>query len=261
VLLEDKNAVIYGAGGSVGGAIARAFAGVGARVFLAGRTAETLDRVAGEIAATGGAAETARVDALDEQAVDNHAEAVVQQAGSIDVSFNATTHGDVHGTPLIEMSVDDFIRPMASSMKSQFLTARAAARHMVRRGSGVIMAITATTGRIVVPEVGSTGVTFDAMESLCRQWARELGPSGVRVVWLHTTGIPDALHADRFPGYGTGTSMTRDQLVAWMQANTMLNRLTSLEDVGNVAAFLASDRASAMTASGVNVSVGSAPTR
>jgi len=66
MLLENKNAVIYGGGGSIGGAVARAFAREGAKVFLAGRTLATIDAVAEEISASGGVAETAQVDALDE---------------------------------------------------------------------------------------------------------------------------------------------------------------------------------------------------
>jgi 3-oxoacyl-[acyl-carrier protein] reductase len=261
VLLENKNAVIYGGAGSVGGSVARAFAREGAKVFIAGRTLATLERVAEEISAAGGEAEAAVVDALDEEAVDEHADAVAERAGGIDVSFNAISHGDVHGTPLLEMPYEDFARPITTAVRAQFLTARAAARHMAKRGSGVIMAITATTARMAIPDVGGTAVTFDAIEGLCRQWACELGPRGVRVVWLQTTGLPEALHGDAFPAYGTGSEMTREELIAWLQAETTLNRLTSLAEVGNVAAFMASDRASAMTASGGNITCGSVATR
>jgi 3-oxoacyl-[acyl-carrier protein] reductase len=261
VLLENKNAVVYGGGGSVGGAVARAFAREGGRVFLAGRTLATLDKVAEEIAGVGGVAETAEVDALDEEAVDAHADAVAEKAGGIDVSFNAISHADLHGLPLIEMPFEDFVRPITIAMRSQFLTTRATARHMVKRGSGVILAITATTARHAIPNVGGTGVTFDAIESLCRQWACELGRFGIRVVWLQTTGIPEAVTDDLQPDYGTGERMTREQHIAWMKGGTMLNRLTSLEDVGNVAAFMASDKAGAMTASAANLTYGSVPTR
>jgi enoyl-[acyl-carrier-protein] reductase (NADH) len=132
---------------------------------------------------------------------------------------------------------------------------------MAMRGSGVILAITAATARQVIPNVGGTGVAFDAIESLCRQWACELGPRGIRVVWLQTTGIPEALSdtVELFPDYGTGKEMTREELVAWMQNKTMLNRLTSLAEVGNVAAFMASDQASAMTATVANITCGSIP--
>jgi 3-oxoacyl-[acyl-carrier protein] reductase len=263
VLLENKNAVIYGGGGSVGGAVARAFAREGATVFLAGRTLESLDRVAREIAAAGGRVDTAQVDTFDEKAVDRHADAVAEAGGGIDVSFNAVGHGDVHGTPLIEMPYEDFVRPVVNAMRSLFLTARAAARHMVERGGGVILAITATTARRSIQNVGGTGVTFDAIESLCRQFACELGPRGVRVAWLQTTGIPDAI-ADTGqiqPDYGTRRRMTRDELIAWMQADTLLDRLTSLNDVANVAAFMASDQASAMTATSANITCGQTPAR
>ena len=259
-MLEGKNAVIYGGGGAVGAAVARTFAAEGAKVFLAGRTLAALEAVAEGIAAEGGAVVTAEVDALDEAAVDRHADAVAEAAGSIDISFNAIGHGDVHGAPLLDMAFDDFVRPVANAMRAQFLTTRAAARHMVRRGSGVIMAITATTARLTIPEVGGTGVSFDAIESLCRQWACELGPRGVRVAWLRTTGLPEGLHADRFPDYGTGSGgMDRDELVAWMERKTMLGRLASLADVGAAAAFLASDGAGAMTGCMVNLSCGSVP--
>jgi NAD(P)-dependent dehydrogenase (short-subunit alcohol dehydrogenase family) len=265
VLLANKNAVIYGGGGSVGGAVARAFAREGAKVFLAGRTLATLDKVAEQISAAGGVAETAQVDALDEKAVGEHADAVAGKAGSIDVSFNTIGHGDVHGTPLVDMPFEDFARPITNAMRAQFLTGRAAARHMVKQGSGVILAITASTAYKAIPNVGGTGVAFDAIESLCRQWASELGPHGIRVVWLKTTGIPEAISQtlDRFPDYGTGSGegMTREELIAWLQRETMLNRLTSLAEVANMAVFMVSDQASAMTASAANITCGSVPTR
>src|SRR5215216_656356 len=254
VLLEGKNAVVYGGAGSVGRAVARAFAGEGARVFLAGRTLATLDEVA---------AETAEVDALDEPAVDAHADAVAERAGGIDVSFNAIGHGDVHGLPLLEMPFEDFARPITTAMRAQFLTTRAAARHMVRQGSGVIMAVTATTARLAIPEVGGTGVTFDAIESQCRQWACELGRHGVRVLWLQTTGLPEALTDEVQPGYGAGSgdAMTQAELTAWMRRSTMLDRLTTLAEVGTMAAFMASDHAGAVTGVGANLTCGQAPPR
>ena len=135
MLLDGKNAVIYGGGGSIGGAVARAFAREGSRVHLAGRTLEPLEAVAGQIRAAGGTAQTAQVDALDEQAVNQHADAVAEGAGSLDISFNLVSHGDVQGIPLVELSLDDFVRPVVTAVRTQFLTARAAARHMTRRNS------------------------------------------------------------------------------------------------------------------------------
>lgn len=135
MLLENKSAVIYGGGGAIGGAVARAFAREGARVFLAGRTFESLEAVAGEIRSSGGEAEAARVDALDERAVERHLGEVVEQAGSIDISLNAISILRVlQGTPLVEMSLEDFTSPILTGATTHFLTARAAARRMVEKG-------------------------------------------------------------------------------------------------------------------------------
>jgi 3-oxoacyl-[acyl-carrier protein] reductase len=139
MLLEDKTAVLYGGGGAIGRAVARAFAREGATVHLAGRTLKRLEAVAGEIRASGGAAETTDVDALGERAVDAHADAVAARSGGIDISFNLISLGDVQGTPLAEMTLGDFERPIVTAVRTQFLTSRAAARHMIRRGSGVIL--------------------------------------------------------------------------------------------------------------------------
>jgi 3-oxoacyl-[acyl-carrier protein] reductase len=259
VLLEGKNAIVYGGSGSVGSAVARSFAGEGAKVFLAGRTLTTLEEVAKEITAAGGVAETAQVDALDEEAVEEHADAVAEKAGGIDVSFNAIFNDDVQGAPLSEMPFDDFARPITKAIKNQFLTAKTVARHMVERGSGVILTITGGY-REAFPTIGGTVVAWAAIEAQCRQWACELGPQGVRVVWLRTTGLPEAIPdtgdaaSDLGTGYGEG--MTREEIIAGMREQTILKRLASLDELGKVAAFMASDGAGTMTATFANITCG-----
>jgi 3-oxoacyl-[acyl-carrier protein] reductase len=246
VLLENKIAVIYGAGGSIGGAVAGAFAREGAQVHLAGRTSEALERVAGEIRSTGGAAETALVDALDERAVDEHADAVAGAAGGIDISFNLIQHGDVQGTPLAQMQVDDFLRPVVTAARTMFLTARAAARHMIPQRSGVILAFGGYGPPL--PNLGGLQVAFGAIESLRANLACELGPHGIRVVTLQTGGVPETL-PDGFE--------RRETIAAIIEGGTMLGRAATLEDVGNVAAFAASDWARTITASAINITCGS----
>jgi 3-oxoacyl-[acyl-carrier protein] reductase len=247
MLLEGKNAVIYGGGGSIGGAVARAFAREGARVFLAGRTLARLEEVAGAIRSAGGVAETAQVDALDEQAVDAHADAVAAAAGGIDVSFNLISHGDVQGTPLAEMALDDFTRPVFTAVRTTFLTSRAAARHMIRQGSGVILAFGGEGDPMRGYYLGGLQVAFHAIEAMRRQLASELGPHGVRVVTMRTGGVPESI-PDGFDG--------REAIADGIERMTMLGRAATLEDVGNVAAFAASDRARTMTAATVNISAG-----
>jgi 3-oxoacyl-[acyl-carrier protein] reductase len=247
VLLEGKNAVIYGGGGAIGGAVARAFAREGARVFLAGRTGAKLEEVAEEIRTAGGAVETAEVDALDEKAVDEHADAVAAEAGSIDISFNLITHPHAHGTPLAEMALEDFMPAIVTATRTMFLTSRAAARHMIEQGGGVILIFGGSGEPLRDYYIGGTQVAFDALESMRRQLSAELGRHGVRVVTLKTGGVPDTIPAG-IEG--------REAIVESIEKQTMLGRTATLEDVGNVAAFVASDRARTMTAATVNVSCG-----
>jgi NAD(P)-dependent dehydrogenase (short-subunit alcohol dehydrogenase family) len=245
MLLENKVAVIYGAGGPIGGAVARAFAREGATLFLAGRTQAKLDRVAADIRSNGGIAHTAVVDALDELAVGEYVSAVVEQAGHIDISFNLISYGDVQ-QPLLEISLDDFLQPIINAMRSHFLTARAAARHMVKRRSGVILAF-GGNGPQTLPGLGGFKVALDAIESLRRQWACELGQHGIRLVTLKTGGIPESI-PDDFAEKG--------EIAAAIQKDTSLNRAATLADVANVAAFVASDQARTLTATFVNISSG-----
>jgi 3-oxoacyl-[acyl-carrier protein] reductase len=254
MLLEDKNAVIYGGGGSIGGAVARAFAREGARVFLAGRTLAALDRVAEEISSSGGMAETAQVDALDEQAVEKHIGEVVEQAGSIDVSFNAISIRDVQLTSLVEMSREDFLSPIVTGTTTHLLTARAAARRMAERGSGVILTLSASAVRAYVPGVyvGGFGVACAAIEALTKQFAAELGQHGIRVNCLRSEGIPES-----WEGVSTEDwSAPSEEIEAALKARSLLGRVTTLADVGNAAAFLASDRAGATTGTIVNLTSG-----
>jgi NAD(P)-dependent dehydrogenase (short-subunit alcohol dehydrogenase family) len=245
MLLEHKVAVVYGAGGSIGGAIARAFAREGARVFLAGRTRATLDTVAEEIRATGGAADTAVVDALDERAVTAFVDGVAEQTGRVDISVNVIAVGDVQ-KPLTEISVDEFLQPITTAVRTQFLTTSAAVRHMIRQGSGVILAF-GGSGPHTLPGLGGFKVALDAVEGHRRQWACELGPYGIRVVTVKTGGIPESMPADL---------AGRDEIAAGLTDAALLKRTATLADVGNVAAFVASDQARTMTAADVNISCG-----
>jgi NAD(P)-dependent dehydrogenase (short-subunit alcohol dehydrogenase family) len=183
MLLENKNAIIYGGGGAIGGAVAQTFAREGARIFLAGRTREPLEAVAKDIKAADGAAEEAVLDALDEQAVEEHAREVVAQAGSIDISCNLITRGDVQGIPLVEMKTDDLLRAVVNGLRTNFITARAAARRMVEQGSGVILALDSGSAN-GSPMMGSTGPADAATDTFIRNLAAEIGPQGVRVVGI-----------------------------------------------------------------------------
>ena len=257
MLLKDKNAVIYGAGGSIGGAVAKEFAREGARVFLAGRTRNPLEAVAAGISSAGGSAEVAVLDALDEEAVDEHAGAMVSAVGSVDVSFNLITRGDVQGIPLIEMTTDNLLHAVVNGLRSNFITARAAARHMVEQGSGVILALDSGSAK-GSPMMGGTGPADAATDTFIRNLAAEIGPRGVRVVGIWTAGLPETFSKEKIAAVDSRfqEEAAFQGLIESLDQMRMTRRSPRLEEVAATAAFLASEKAGAITGTFVNVTSG-----
>jgi NAD(P)-dependent dehydrogenase (short-subunit alcohol dehydrogenase family) len=257
MLLKDKVAVIYGAGGAIGGATARAFAEEGARVFLTGRHLASVEAVAKEI---GVSAEAAEVDALDEQAVDSHLQSVVDAAGRVDVSFNAIGLSDpsLMGKALVDVPLETFVLPITSWATSYFLTARLAARRMIPNESGVIMTVTTLHSRFGSPFLGGYGPAMAAKEALTRSLSAELAPQGIRVVGLRPNAIPEAATTrDAFIPRARAMGMTWEQFQELLASRTHRKRLQTLVEVANSAVFLASDLATGMTGSTLNLTMGS----
>jgi NAD(P)-dependent dehydrogenase (short-subunit alcohol dehydrogenase family) len=262
MLLENKSAVIYGGGGAIGGAVARAFAREGAKVFLAGRSQVKLAAVARDIAAQGGLAETAEVDALDERAVAKHADTVAAKAGRIDITLNAVGIPHVQGPPLAELSFEDYAHPITAYTRTNFLTAKAVARHMVKHGSGVILTLSTPGSRMTGQGFLGYGVTCGAIETFSRILAGELGGNGIRVICLRPDAIPEALAISHsrevFEGFAQRAGTTIEAMLAERaRTGTLLGRFPRLAEIGNYAAFVASDRASAMTGAIANLTCGS----
>lgn len=262
LLLEGKTAIVYGGGGAIGGAAAQVFAREGARVHLAGRTPATLDAVAKEIRAAGGTVEVAGLDALDESVVREHADAVAAASGGIDVALNAIGITHVQGVPFTELSLDDFLHPITAHSRGTFITAQAVARHMVGRGSGVILTMSTSGSRLTVPGTLGYSTTCAAIEAMTRLLAAELGPSGVRVVCLQPEMIPEAgmqgSHSRvTFQPWADRLGVTMDEFLAAPADRTLLKRWPTLADVAEAAAFVASDRAAATTGTVVNITAGS----
>jgi 3-oxoacyl-[acyl-carrier protein] reductase len=262
MLLADRTAVVYGGGGAIGGAMAKTFAREGARVFLAGRTADRLDRVAAAIRRAGGAAETDVLDVLDEAAVRSHARRVVERAGRIDVAANAVGFLHVQGVPLGDLTLEEFERPLRAYTRAQFVIAKVMGEVMVPQGSGVILTISTPGSKVTVPGFLGYGTTCSAIESFSRILAGELGGHGIRVVCLRPDAIPETLDrshvADIFgPMAERAGARLEDMLDGRARASTFLKRLPRLDEVAETAAFYASDRAGAATGVVVNLTGGS----
>lgn len=253
MVLQDKNAIVYGAGGSIGGAVAKAFAVAGAKVYLTGRNLSSIQKVANEIHAFGGIAIVDKVDALDENSINSHLEGVIQKVGKIDISFNAVGIDVIQNIPLVEMSMDDYVRPITLTMQTRFLTAKAAGRVMMKQGSGIILSLTATPGGVGYPFAGGFAPACCAVENLSRNLASELGVYGIRVVNIRSGGSPDS-KVFKEAIYRNPTAM--ESILRKMQEDTMLKKLPLMADIANVAVFLASDLSCKITGVTIDVTCG-----
>ena len=258
-MLKDKVAVIYGASGGVGTAVAQAFAREGARLFLTGRHLKSVDALARGIVAAGGTAEAAEVDALDEQAVDQHLQSVTDKAGRLDILFNGVGIPNTHlqGVPLVDISLDQFALPISTYTKAYFLTARLAARRMIAQKAGVIMTVTPLPARAGVPLLGGFAPAMSAVEGLTRGLSAELAPHGIRVVGLRPDGMPESgTIKEVFGIHAKNYGMAWQQFHDLVAGKNHARRLVSLAEMANVAAFAASDAASALTGTTINLSLG-----
>jgi NAD(P)-dependent dehydrogenase (short-subunit alcohol dehydrogenase family) len=250
-------AVIYGAAGAIGGAVSRAFAAEGAQLFLAGRTLKRVDALAQELGRGGVTAHAAQVDALDREAIEKHLEEVVHLAGGVDISFNLIGLGVEQGQPLTAMSREAVALPVDTAVRTHFLTATAAARHMEKRGSGVILALTAQVARKPYVGSGGFGIACAAIEGLCRQLAIELGPRGIRVVVLRSSGSPDAPGvSEAIAQHARSAGVSLEVFEARIAEKTMLKRMPRMAEIANAAVIMASERASSVTAAVLNATCG-----
>ena len=259
-LLTHKHAVIFGAGGAVGAAVAKEFAAQGATVFLSGRTLGVVEQVAANIQKEGGIAYAAGVDALDEQAVNAYLDRVAQEGGSIDILLNAMgpqpkDYGN--GTSTMELPLEQFLLPLSTLVPSQFITARAAARHMVQQHSGVILFVTAVPAR-GTPNATAIGTAFGAMESLLRCLAADLGQASVRVVGIRSGAMVETRTIQQsFENVAHTLGVSQAQVVSRFEQGSLLKRSSTVADTARLATFLASDGARTLTGAIVNASSGS----
>jgi 3-oxoacyl-[acyl-carrier protein] reductase len=261
MMLRDRTALVFGGGGAIGGAAARAFAREGARVFLAGRTAAKLEAVAADIRAAGGMAETVIVDVLDAAAVNACVAQVAASAGRIDIVMVAVGFAHVQGTAFLDLTLDEFIHPVDAYMRTLFITTQAVARPMAKAGSGVILTLSTPGSRVTWPGFVGYGVTCAAKESFSRRLAVELGPLGIRVVCLMPNAIPETIarrsHAAQvFAPLAAREGLTVEEMLAKPQDMPALRRLPTLDEVAEAAVFAASPKAGALTGTVLNLSCG-----
>lgn len=261
-ILLGKHAIIFGAGGSVGAAVAKEFAAEGARIFLAGRTKSNLEAVAKRITATGREAHIAVLDALDDAAVNSYIDSIVKQTGKIDIVLDVTgplarEYGNTKNA--VELPIEEFMAPLTTVVKSHFITARAVARQMIKQRSGVIIFVTGSPARAHVPGATAIGAAFGAIENLTENLAFEVSPFGVRVVCLRTLANIDSRSIQDTMDIVAGRlSITKDQAISQIAASNFLKVPATVTDTANAAVLIASDRARMLTGTVVNATAGAA---
>ncbi len=261
-ILQGKYAVVFGAGGSIGSAVAKEFATEGAEIFLSGRTKSSIEAVAKQIAAKGGRAHVAAIDTLDDAVVNQYIDGIVKQTGKVDIILDAAgplarEYGN--GKMALELPIDEFMVPLATMVKSRFITARAAARHMMKQHSGVIIFVTGSPARGHVPGATAIGAAFGAIENLTENLAFEVSPSGVRVVCLRTLANTDSRSIQDTMGYLAGQlNITKDQAMTQIAQSNFLKISATVQDTANAAVLIASDRARMLTGTVVNATAGAA---
>ena len=259
-LLQNKHAVIFGASGEVGTGVAKEFAAQGATVFLSGRRLSAVEHLAAEIQHAGDIAYAAEVDALDERAVQTYLDSVAHQAASIDILLNVTgpqakDYGN--GTRTLELPLEQYMLPLTTLVPSQFITARAAARHMVQQHSGVILFVTATPVRGMA-NGSAISSAFGAMESLLRSLAIDLGRAGVRVVGLRSGGMMETRTLQQsIENVARTLQVPKAQIVSTIEQASLLNSHSTVTDTAKLLAYLASDGAATLTGAIVNATSGS----
>src|SRR5262252_8513344 len=256
-MLKGKYAVVFGAGGSIGSAVAKEFAAEGAKVFISGRTKSTVEGVAKQITANGGRAHAAVIDTLDDAAVNQYIDGVVKQTGKIDIVLDAAgplarEYGN--GKNAVELPIEEFMVPLATMVKSRFITARAAARHMIKQHSGTIIFVTGSPARAYVLGATAIGAAFGAIENLTGNLAFE-----VRVVCLRTLANTDSRSIQDTMDFLAGQlNITKDQAMAQIAQSNFLKVSATVQDTANAAVLIASDRARMLTGTVVNATAGAA---
>jgi NAD(P)-dependent dehydrogenase (short-subunit alcohol dehydrogenase family) len=240
--LDGRIALVTGAGRGIGRAVALALAAAGAEPILASRTPSQLDEVAAEIAVGGGKARVLPFDVTDAGAL----RAAFARIDRLDILVNNA--GLNRPQPFLEVDEATLDRLITLNVRAAFLVAQAAARLMVRDGSGVIVNVSSQMGHVGSERDRTVYVmTKHALEGLTKAMAVELAPKGVRVVSIAPTFIATPL-AQPF----LDDSATRK----WILDRIPLGRIGTVEEVARAVVFLASPAASLVTGSALLVDGG-----
>jgi len=251
----QRVAVITGAGRGIGRQIAQTLAQDGATVVLAARSVEGLAETASAITAAGGTALTVPTDITDPAQVEALGERVAAELGAIDVLVcNSGVGGPT--APLWEVTLEQWAETMAVNVTGVYLCCRTFLPGMIERRAGSIVLIGSMTGKRPLVNRTPYAASKTALIGFVRNLAHEVGPYGVRVNLVSPGGVEGDRIDWAIAAQAEAQGISLDEARAQFSAPSALGRLVVASEVADAVAFLASDRAAAITGEDLNVSAG-----
>ncbi len=244
--LKNKVAVVFAASGEIAGAVARSFAGHGAKVYVTGKNLTSVEALAEEIKAGGGLAEAGKVDAMNETEIDSYLRKVVEDNGKLDIVFNGigTYYKDAgSGTPTTITTFEQFLNPLQRICGSQFLTSRVAARYMIQSGSeGTILLLTASIARTKTPNMAGFASACAAIEGLTRVMAAEFGQHGIKAICICSGALMETSKiSEMVSDFAKLSGVSPEEMALNYKRFDLLKSGPTLKQLGETAAFLVSE--------------------
>ncbi|MCJ7520793.1 MAG: SDR family oxidoreductase [Dehalococcoidia bacterium] len=246
--IDDKSAVVTGAGSGIGRAIALALAGMGANVVIADIAIDAAEAVVKEIASQGGRAIAVKTDVTDKNEVEKMVNKAIDTFGKIDILVNNA--GIIARCSVMDMQEEEFDRTFDVNLKGVMLCSQAAARHMIERKSGKIVNLGSSfSSRASVCNLSGGGADYcaskAAVQALTRSLAMELGPHGINVNAVAPGIVETPMHDGLW-----------EMAEIYYQNSVPLGRLAAPDDIADVVVFLVTDAARYITGQTIHVNGG-----
>ncbi|HEU5016161.1 MAG TPA: glucose 1-dehydrogenase [Roseiflexaceae bacterium] len=243
--LRGRVALVTGASGGIGSALARALALAGATVALSGRSTEKLTALQQRIEEQGGTALVFPADLAELSAIPALVDGVAAQCGRIDILVNCA--GTNQRMPITEMTPDVYDRIMATNLRGIYFLSQAVLPHMVEQGGGKIINIGSLTSTIGLADVSVYGMTKSALAQLTKTMAIEWAPHNIQVNCICPGFIATELTAPLWQ------SPTRS---AWILDRLPIRRPGTPEDFMGIMIYLASSASDYTTGQSIYVDGG-----